>query len=134
MPQEESARSDDSVRAKGKSRQRPYRDECTGSLSNSEVNRRRARSVLGWGTAWEALWVLLAFCCHWQNKTEMNFMPQEESAKSGDSVRAKGKRCQRPYRDECTGSLSNSEVNRRRARSVLGWGTAWEALWVLLAF
>jgi hypothetical protein len=43
-------------------RQRPYRDECTGSLSNSEVNRRRAWSVLGWVTAWEALWVLLAFC------------------------------------------------------------------------
>ena len=42
-------------------RQRPYRDEYTGSLPNSEVNRRRARSVLGWGTAWEALWVLLAF-------------------------------------------------------------------------
>ena len=42
-------------------RQRPYRDEHTGSLPNSEVNRRRARSVLGWGTAWEALWVLLAF-------------------------------------------------------------------------
>ena len=42
-------------------RRRPYRDEYTGSLSNSEVNRRRARSVLGWGTAWEVLWVLPAF-------------------------------------------------------------------------
>ena len=41
--------------------------------------------------------------------------------------------CKRSYRDEYTGSLPNSEVNRRRARSVLGWGTAWEALWVLLA-
>ena len=42
--------------------------------------------------------------------------------------------CSRPYRSERTGSLSNSEVNRCRARSVLGWGTAWEALWVLRAF
>ena len=41
-------------------RQRPYRDEYTGSLSNSEVNRRRARLVLPWGTGWEDLWVLLA--------------------------------------------------------------------------
>ena len=43
------------------SRQRPYRVECTGSLPNSEVKRRRARSVPGWGTAREALRVLLAF-------------------------------------------------------------------------
>ena len=42
-------------------RQRPYRNEHTGSHPNSKVNRCRARSVLGWGTAWEALWVLLAF-------------------------------------------------------------------------
>ena len=42
--------------------------------------------------------------------------------------------CQRPYRNEYTGSLPNSEVNRCRARSVLGWGTAWEVLRVLLAF
>ena len=53
-------------------RQRPYRDEYTGSLPNSEVNRRRARSVLPWGTGWEALWVLLAllgsnshYLCGW---------------------------------------------------------------------
>ena len=42
--------------------------------------------------------------------------------------------CQRPYRVECTGSLPNSEVKRRRARLVLGWGTAREDLRVLLAF
>ena len=42
-------------------RQRPYRVECTGSLPTSEVKRRRARLVLGWGTAWESLGVLLAF-------------------------------------------------------------------------
>ena len=41
-------------------RKRPYRNEYTGSLPNSEVNRCRARSVLGWGTAREALRVLLA--------------------------------------------------------------------------
>ena len=43
------------------SRWRPYRVECTGSLSTSEVKRRRARLVLGWGTAWEDLRVLSAF-------------------------------------------------------------------------
>ena len=56
-------------------RWRPYRVECSGSLSTSEVKRRRARLVLGWGTAWEDLRVLTAFylstfkpegneCCH----------------------------------------------------------------------
>ena len=42
-------------------RRRPYRVECTGSLLTSEVKRHRARSVLGWGTAWEDLRVLSAF-------------------------------------------------------------------------
>jgi hypothetical protein len=42
--------------------------------------------------------------------------------------------CQRPYCVESTRSHSNSEVKLRKARSVLGWGTAWEALRVLLTF
>ena len=42
-------------------RRRPYRAECTGFLLTSEVKQRRARSVLGWGTAWEDLRVLSAF-------------------------------------------------------------------------
>ena len=42
--------------------------------------------------------------------------------------------CLRPYRVECTGSLSTSEVKQHRARLVLGWGTAWEDLRVLSAF
>ena len=42
-------------------RRRPYCVECTGSLLTSEVKQRRARSVLGWGTAWEDLRVLSAF-------------------------------------------------------------------------
>ena len=42
-------------------RWRPYRVECTGSLPTSEVKRRKARLVLGWGTAWEDLRVLSAF-------------------------------------------------------------------------
>ena len=45
-------------------RRRPYRVECTGSLLTSEVKQRRARSVLGWGTAWEDLRVLSAFSHH----------------------------------------------------------------------
>ena len=42
--------------------------------------------------------------------------------------------CWRPYRVECTRSLSTSEVKRHRAQLVLGWGTAWEAFRVLPAF
>ena len=45
-------------------RQRPYRDEYTGSLPNSEVNRHRARSVVNWGTVRENLRVPLAFLLH----------------------------------------------------------------------
>ena len=43
-------------------RQRPYSVENTRSHLNSEVKQPKARSVLGWGTAWEVLRVLLAFC------------------------------------------------------------------------
>ena len=39
----------------------PYRVECTEPLPTSEVKRRRARLVLGWGTAREDLRVLPAF-------------------------------------------------------------------------
>ena len=49
-------------------RWRPYRVECTGSLPTSEVKRRRARLVLGWGTAREDLRVLPAFALHTSNK------------------------------------------------------------------
>jgi hypothetical protein len=41
-------------------RRRPYRAECTGSLLTSELKRRRARLVLGWGAAREDLRVLSA--------------------------------------------------------------------------
>ena len=44
-------------------RWRPYRVECAGPLPTSEVKRRRARLVLGWGTAREDLRVLSAFVC-----------------------------------------------------------------------
>ena len=49
------------MRLKHDVRWRPYRAEYTGSLPNSEVNRRRARSVLNWGTVREHPWVPLAF-------------------------------------------------------------------------
>ena len=39
----------------GVHRWRPCRAECTGSLPTSEVKRRRARLVLGWGNAREDL-------------------------------------------------------------------------------
>ena len=37
------------------SRLRPYHDEHTCSRLITEVKHRRARRVLGWGTAWEHL-------------------------------------------------------------------------------
>jgi hypothetical protein len=54
---------DDSIR------RRPYRVECTGSLLTSEVKRRRARLVLGWGTARETLGCcrLFIFSVHKRN-------------------------------------------------------------------
>ena len=103
--------------------QRPYCVECTRSHPNSEVKRRKARPVLGWGTAWEALRVPLAFY-FWVSRRF-----------SGEcSYFSKAGCCQRPYCVECTRSHPNSEVKRRKARPVLGWGTAWEALRVPLAF
>ena len=47
--------------AQWEGRSRPHRGECAGSLPHSEAKRRRARSVLGWGTAWEALRVPRVF-------------------------------------------------------------------------
>ena len=61
-----------------KVRRRPYRVECTVSLPTSEIKRRRARLVLGWGeptsevqrrarlvqgcgAAWEHAWALLVY-------------------------------------------------------------------------
>ena len=48
-------------------RRRPYRVECTGTLLTSEVKRRRARLVLGWGTTREDLRVLSAFLVFFQH-------------------------------------------------------------------
>ena len=39
-----------------------------------------------------------------------------------------GANCLRPYHDEHTRSRLITEVKHRRARIVLGWGTAWEHL------
>ena len=49
-------------------RWRPCRVECTGFLPTSEVKRRRARLVLGWGTAREDLRVLPALSLLQANK------------------------------------------------------------------
>jgi hypothetical protein len=108
-------------------RQRPYCDEYTRSHPNSEVKHRKARSVLGWGTAWEALRVPLAFINHNKRiKIIIRFAKPELFWRQYFR--------QRPYCDEYTRSHPNSEVKHRKARSVLGWGTAWEALRVPLAF
>jgi hypothetical protein len=69
---------DDSIR------RRPYRVECTGSLLTSEVKRRRARLVLGWGTAREDLRVLSAIyilCTQRQLALEVGAL---HAARSGD--------------------------------------------------
>ena len=55
-------------------RQRPYSVEYTRSHLNSEVKQPKARSVLGWGTAWEVLRVLLAFL--------FGFLPTKQARKS----------------------------------------------------
>ena len=102
-------------------RQRPYCAECTRSHPNSEVKQRKARIVLGWGTAWEVLRVPLAFYFF----RKKNAFPRP----FGDLPFR-----QRPYCAECTRSHPNSEVKQRKARIVLGWGTAWEVLRVPLAF
>jgi hypothetical protein len=50
-------------------RRRPYRVECTGPLLASNLKRRRARLVLGWGTAREEFSVLSAiYILYTQNK------------------------------------------------------------------
>ena len=106
-------------------RQRPYCAECTRSHPNSEVKQRKARIVLGWGTAWEVLRVPLAFF----------FFTFSEIVNPVAVSQTLPPCCrQRPYCVEYTRSHPNSEVKRRKARSVLGWGTAWEALRVPLAF
>ena len=77
-------------------RWRPYRVECTGSLPTSEVKRRRARLVLGWGTAREDLRVLPAFvpaCLHSSNCCNNVF-------------RANMDLRWRPCRVECSGFIS----------------------------
>ena len=60
--------------------------------------------------------------------------PRRESNCRGSCILRNIDCLRRPYRVECTGSLSTSEVKQRRARLVLGWGTAWEDPWVLSAF
>ena len=55
-------------------RQRPYCIEYTRSHPNSEVKRCKARSVLGWGTAWEVLRVLLALFFPPQNDFHLHVL------------------------------------------------------------
>ena len=73
-------------------RWRPYRNEYTGSLQNSEVNRCRARIVLRWGTAREVLRVLPALFALW--KPVSSPQPRLASAKpdvSTVAILAQGK-------------------------------------------
>ena len=69
-------------------------------------------------------------CCHLavDCRRSQNLISSERQPMDYESCR------QRPYFVEYTRSHPNSEVKRRKARSVLGWGTAREALRVLLAF
>ena len=83
-------------------RWRPYRVECTGSLPTSEVKRRRARLVLGWGTAREDLRVLPALHTHQNLKTQA----PNESCTGAISTGTRW----RPYRAECTGPPPTSEI------------------------
>ena len=65
-------------------RWRPYRVECTGSLPTSEVKRRRAQSVLGWGTAREDLRVLPALRVeHGRVSEKWRTITSQPAAKAG---------------------------------------------------
>ena len=96
-------------------RWRPYRVECAGSVPTSEVKRRRARLVLGWGTAREDLRVLPAL-----RARSLCFGRGGQHQKVSLVLRYTFR--WRPYRVECAGSLPTSEVKRRRARLILGEG------------
>jgi len=114
---------------------RLYRVGRSESRPDSEVKRRRARLVLGWGTAREDL---TKNCPRVPKRPAASRIVASESGKLDCPSRVHTVRCAealqngsarygmarwRPYRVECTGSLPNSEVKRRRARLVLGWGT-----------
>ena len=81
-------------------RWRPYRVECTGSLPTSEVKRRRARLVLGWGTAREDLRVLPAFYI----------------SVVGRAVISK-RRCDTPCQHALIGTLRSLELSSHALRS-----------------
>ena len=70
-------------------RWRPYRVEHTGSLPTSEVKRRRARLVLGWGTAREDLRVLPAF-------EKFTLLPKRNPPRPCGSVTGHRSPCTRP--------------------------------------
>jgi hypothetical protein len=75
---------DDSIR------RRPYRVLCTGSLLTSEVKRRRARLVLGWGAAREEFRVLSCFFFVHINNLFLKWVPYTQGAvgfPNGVSVR-----------------------------------------------
>ena len=82
---------------------------------------------------------LLTLCGGWSQGHRQGLSPDSRQAPAFFCTRClhdlRDLSCRwRPYRVECTGSLPTSEVKRRRARLVLGWGTAWEDLRVLTAF
>ena len=120
----------------------------TGSLPNSGVAMRRAWLLVRWVAAREGrrvLPIVLLFgqgCCRFAFVSLVCCASMRVSFACMSVWLAGGLLpcmmllvCRwRPYRVECTGSLPTSEVKRRRARLVLGWGTAREALRVLLAF
>jgi len=106
------------------------RVECTGSLSTSEFKQHRTRLILGWGTAREVLRALSAVAIVIMAALPRFATPKTKEMAWSDlfaSWSLTGKQC-RPYRDERIGSLSTSEGKLRRARSVLGLGTAREVL------
>ena len=103
-------------------------------ISSELRSRRRARSVLNWGGGvQEHPWVPLAF----KILHRATFFQREGAAVRvvNSVLRRREEVCRwRPYRDEYTGSPPNSGVSRRRARSVLTWGTVRERPWAPLTF
>ena len=118
----------------------------------TEVKQCRARSVLGWETAWEH-WVLLAsiffvFSYILTISVRNLLLLLLHARFKGQTNAAFWQMClfthrksvhityiemakvlfprQRPYHVEHTSSRPITEVKQRRARLVLGWVTAWE--------
>ena len=113
-------------------RQRPYFVEYTRSHPNSEVKRRKARSVLGWGTAREALRVLLAFCDYSSLKAFAKFIHDEKNERLRGRITTIRTLSQNGYGDDNQFRDSHIRIFRRAFAPVAlpqRWQSKFGLLW-----